>query len=87
LAAAATTICVPGRASSQVLSTNTQGECPSKLIGKTTVKYEAEALPGTAELERLDSILPQINYIESGCGRQADDPVLRCERPDRQWRR
>jgi hypothetical protein len=63
-----TTICVPERASSQVLSTNTKGECPSKVISKTTVKYEAEALPDPAELERLDSILPRINYVESGVG-------------------
>ena len=65
-AEAATTICVPERASSQVLSTNTKGECPSKVISKTTVKYKAEALPGTAELETLDKILPHVSYVESG---------------------
>ncbi len=67
-AEATTTICVPERASSQVLSTNTKGECPSKVISKTTVKYKAEALPGTAELEKLDKILPHVNYVESGIG-------------------
>jgi hypothetical protein len=67
-AEATATICVPERASSQVLSTNAKGECPAKLISKTTVKYKAEALPGTAELEKLDTILPHVNYVESGVG-------------------
>jgi hypothetical protein len=63
-----TTICVPEHASSQVLSTNTKGECPSKVISKATVKYKVEALPGTAELEKLDKILPHVNYVETGVG-------------------
>jgi hypothetical protein len=67
-AEAPTTICVPEHASSQVLSTNTKGECPAKVISKTTVKYKAEALPGTAELEKLDKILPHVSYLESGIG-------------------
>jgi hypothetical protein len=67
-AEAPTTICVPEHASSQVLSTNTKGECPSKVISKTTVKYKVEALPGTAELEKLDKLLPHVSYVESGVG-------------------
>jgi hypothetical protein len=67
-AEAPTTICVPERASSQVLSTNAKGECPAKVISKTTVKYKAEALPGSAELEKLDKVLPHIKYVESGVG-------------------
>jgi hypothetical protein len=63
-----TTICVPEHPSSQVLTTNAKGECPPKVIAKTTVKYKAEALPGTAELERLDKLLPHVNYVESGVG-------------------
>jgi hypothetical protein len=62
------TICVPERASTQVLSTNAKGECPSKTISKTSVKYKAEALPGTAELEKLDKILPHVTFVESGIG-------------------
>lgn len=65
-AEAPTTICVPEHASSQVLSTNAKGECPAKVIAKTTVKYKSEPLPGTAELEKLDKLLPHVNYVESG---------------------
>jgi hypothetical protein len=65
-AEAPTTICVPEHASSQVLSTNTKGECPTKTINKVAVKYKSEALPGTAELAKLDKILPHVNYVESG---------------------
>jgi hypothetical protein len=68
LAEAPTTICVPEHASSQVLSTNAKGECPAKVISKTTVKYKSEPLPGTAELEKLDKLLPHVNYVESGVG-------------------
>ena len=64
----ATTICVPQAPSTPVLSTNTNGECPTQQIGKTTVKYTSEALPGPAELEKLDKILPHVNYVESGVG-------------------
>jgi hypothetical protein len=66
LAEAPTTICVPEHASSPVLATNAKGECPAKVISKTTVKYKSEPLPGTAELEKLDKLLPHVNYIESG---------------------
>jgi hypothetical protein len=68
LAETPTTICVPEHASSQVLSTNAKGECPAKVISKTTVKYKSEPLPGTAELEKLDKLLPHFNYVESGVG-------------------
>jgi hypothetical protein len=67
-AEATATICVPERASSQVLSTNTKGECPSKTISKVVVKYKSEALPGPAELAKLDRLLPHVNYVESGVG-------------------
>jgi hypothetical protein len=67
-AEAPTTICVPEAASTSVLSTNTKGECPSTKAGKTTVKYKAAALPGPAELEKLDKILPHVSYVESGVG-------------------
>ncbi|MDQ6810871.1 MAG: hypothetical protein M3Z95_03095 [Actinomycetota bacterium] len=70
-AEATTTICVPEHASSQVLSTNAKGECPAKIISKVSVKYRAETLPGTAELEKLDKILPHVNYVESGVGGKA----------------
>src|SRR6476661_8778156 len=65
-AEAPTPICVPEAASQSVLSTNAKGECPPKKTGKTTVNYKTEALPGPAELEKLDKILPRINYVESG---------------------
>jgi hypothetical protein len=65
-AEAPTTICVPEYASSQVLSTNAKGECPAKVISKTTVKYKSEALPGTTELEKLDKLLPHVSYVQSG---------------------
>jgi hypothetical protein len=67
-AEATTKICVPEASSVQVLSTNTKGECPTKTISKKVVNYKPEALPGTAELEKLDKILPHINYVESGVG-------------------
>jgi hypothetical protein len=58
LAEAPTTICVPEHASSPVLATNAKGECPAKVISKTTVKYKSEPLPGTAELESSTSCCP-----------------------------
>jgi hypothetical protein len=64
----ATTVCVPQAPSTPVLSTNTNGECPPQQIGKGTVKYTSEALPGPAELEKLDKILPHVNYVETGVG-------------------
>lgn len=67
-AEAPTTICVPEASSKQVLSTNTKGECPSKTISKVLVKYKSEALPSPAELEKLDKLLPHMNYVESGVG-------------------
>jgi hypothetical protein len=67
-AEAPATICVPEAASSSVLSTNAKGECPSTKAGKTTVKYKTEALPGLAELEQLDKLLPHVSYVESGVG-------------------
>ena len=63
-----TTICVPEHASSQVLSTNSAGLCPAKVIGKTTVKYRSEPLPSQPELETLDRILPHIRYEATGVG-------------------
>jgi hypothetical protein len=61
---ATATICVPEASSKQVLSTNTKGECPAK----KAVKYKVEALPGPAELQELDKLLPHITYVESGVG-------------------
>jgi hypothetical protein len=65
---ATATICVPEASSKQVLSTNTKGECPTKTINKVAVKYKSEALPGPAELAKLDKLLPHVNYVESGVG-------------------
>jgi hypothetical protein len=67
-AEATTTICVPERASTPVLSANAGGECPAKTIHKATVTYKAEPLPGEAELEQLDKLLPHVSYTESGVG-------------------
>src|SRR3984893_7719836 len=61
-AEAPTTVCVHEKASTAVLSTNTKGECPTK----NSVKYKSEALPGPAELEKLDKLLPHVNYVEKG---------------------
>jgi hypothetical protein len=63
-----TTVCVPEAASKSVLSTNAKGECPTKTVNKVTVKYKTEPLPGKAELEKLDKLLPHVNYVESGIG-------------------
>jgi hypothetical protein len=65
-AEATTTICVPERASTSLLSTNTKGECPAKVINKVTVNYKSEPLPGKTELEKLDKLLPHVNFVESG---------------------
>jgi hypothetical protein len=63
-AEAPTKICVPEGASKPVLSASTKNECPTK----STTKYKTEALPGPAELEALDKILPHLKYVESGVG-------------------
>jgi hypothetical protein len=63
-AEAPTKICVPETASKPVLSASTKNECPTK----STTKYKTEALPGPAELEALDRILPHVNYVEAGVG-------------------
>ena len=63
-AEAPTVICVPETASKPVLSASTKNECPTK----STTKYKREALPGAAELDALDRILPHVNYVESGVG-------------------
>ncbi len=63
-AEATATICVPEASSKSVLSTNTKGECPTK----STTTYKAVTLPGTAELETLNRILPDISYKEAGVG-------------------
>jgi hypothetical protein len=60
--AEATKICVPEKPSKPVLSASAKNECPTK--GGT--KYKAEELPGQAELEALDQILPHIKYVETG---------------------
>jgi hypothetical protein len=63
-AEAPTKICVPEAASKPVLSASTKNECPTK----STTKYKTEALPGPAELEAFDRILPHVNYVEGGVG-------------------
>jgi hypothetical protein len=57
-----TTICDPEGPSKPVLSPNSKGECPTK----STLKYKAVQLPGPAELETLERILPHLSYLESG---------------------
>jgi hypothetical protein len=59
-----TKICVPETASKPVLSASATNECPTK----STTKYKTEALPGPAEMEALDKILPHVKYIEAGVG-------------------
>jgi hypothetical protein len=59
-----TKICVPEAASKPVLSPNAKNECPTK----STTKYKTEALPGPAELEALNRILPHVDYVEGGVG-------------------
>jgi len=74
-AEAPTTVCVPEKASTAVLSTNTKGECPTK----NSVKYKSEALPGPAELEKLDKLLPHVNYVEKGVD---EKPTIQFTQPD-----
>jgi hypothetical protein len=63
-AEAPTKICVPETASKPVLSASSKNECPTK----STTKYKTELLPGPAELEALDTILPHVKYVEGGVG-------------------
>jgi hypothetical protein len=65
-AEAPTKICVPEVASKPVLSPSAKNECPTK----TTTKYRTEVLPGPAELETLDRILPHLDYVAAGVGGQ-----------------
>jgi hypothetical protein len=63
-----TTICVPEASSKPVLSTDTQGECPTQIEKKTEVKYKTVQLPGTGDLETLDKLLPHLEFQEEGVG-------------------
>jgi hypothetical protein len=63
-----TTICVPEASSKPLLSTNTQGECPTQVEKKTEVKYKTVQLPGTGDLETLNKLLPHLKFEEQGVG-------------------
>jgi hypothetical protein len=45
-----------------------EANVPRKPSTKVSVKYKSEALPGSAELQKLDKLLPHVNYVESGVG-------------------
>lgn len=56
-----TTICVPEKAGTPVVSGTSEGTC-------TSPKDKALRLPGPEGLATLNKILPHLNYVESGVG-------------------
>jgi hypothetical protein len=56
-----TTICVPEKAGTPVVSGTSEGTC-------TSPKDKALRLPGPDGLATLNKILPHLNYVESGVG-------------------
>ena len=56
-----TTICVPEKAGTPVVSGTSEGTC-------TSPKDQAVRLPGPDGLATLNKILPHLNYVESGVG-------------------
>jgi hypothetical protein len=59
-----TQFCIPEKPTKPLESVNAKGECTVK--GTTT--YKLVTLPGTAELQTLDKILPFISFNEAGVG-------------------
>ena len=56
-----TTICVPEKAGTPVVSGTSEGTC-------TSPKDKALRLPGPEGLATLNKVLPHLNYVESGVG-------------------
>jgi hypothetical protein len=56
-----TTICVPEKAGTPVVSGTSEGTC-------TSPKDQAIRLPGPEGLATLNKVLPHLNYVESGVG-------------------